>query len=127
MRLFFVRDASMQLLKYVKWPGLENHMIWIKIMAEAKLKREQRCLVQFQQHEVLVLLNQGQIMACEAVCPHQGFSLEAGFLDPEENTLTCPLHGWRFDLGSGQCQQNHSKLKRYAVKVEQGHIFLSEP
>lgn len=37
-------------------------------------------------------------------CPHQGFALDGGLHDLNEaGELTCPWHGWRFDLGSGDC------------------------
>lgn len=37
-------------------------------------------------------------------CPHQGFALDGGLHDLNAaGELTCPWHGWRFDLSSGDC------------------------
>lgn len=38
--------------------------------------------------------------ALDGVCPHQGGPLGAGRLCG--TTLTCPWHGWQFDVGNGQ-------------------------
>lgn len=38
-------------------------------------------------------------------CPHRGLALDGGLHDGSrcEGELTCPWHGWRFDLDSGDC------------------------
>ena len=41
------------------------------------------------------------VFACEAECAHQGGPLSAGRLSGTR--LTCPWHGWMFDLKSGTC------------------------
>jgi nitrite reductase (NADH) small subunit len=38
--------------------------------------------------------------ALDGVCPHQGGPLGAGSLCG--TTLTCPWHGWQFDVADGQ-------------------------
>jgi 3-phenylpropionate/trans-cinnamate dioxygenase ferredoxin subunit len=41
----------------------------------------------------------GTIHAIDEKCPHQGSSLMAGTL--RGTTLTCPVHGFRFDVTTG--------------------------
>ena len=65
----------------------------------------------------------GTIHATENRCPHSGGPLGEGEL--EGNIVTCPLHQWRFDVTTGQCQHLPPvKLKRYEVKVENGEVFV---
>lgn len=43
----------------------------------------------------------GTLFALELACRHQGGDLSAG---KREGTLvTCPRHGWRYDLATGAC------------------------
>lgn len=41
----------------------------------------------------------GRFVALDAACPHSGGPLSDGIVG--DNCVTCPLHGWRFDLRTG--------------------------
>ena len=52
--------------------------------------------------ETVALFNLGgDIVAVGNVCPHAGESLGEGRV--EGNIVTCPGHGWEYDLRSGAC------------------------
>ena len=52
--------------------------------------------------QVLALCNvDGTVHAVSGICPHAGGPLGDGTLDG--STLTCPLHGWSFDVRDGRC------------------------
>ena len=52
---------------------------------------------------VIALFNvAGTFYALDGVCPHQGGPLGQGTL--EGCVVTCPWHGWQFDVTSGQHQ-----------------------
>ena len=54
--------------------------------------------------------------ACTNTCPHAGGPLGEGELNG--NVLTCPYHGWSFDLAEGTCLTNGDvELLTYDVKV----------
>ena len=42
----------------------------------------------------------GRFHAIDGLCPHQGGPLGTGTLCGQ--TLTCPWHGWQFDVATGQ-------------------------
>lgn len=42
----------------------------------------------------------GQFFALDGVCPHQGGPLGKGKLSG--HTVTCPWHGWQFDVRTGR-------------------------
>jgi phenylpropionate dioxygenase-like ring-hydroxylating dioxygenase large terminal subunit len=53
--------------------------------------------------EDLVLWRRGeQVAAWADRCPHRGARLSLGQIQPEEDALVCPYHGWRFDA-RGAC------------------------
>ena len=50
-------------------------------------------------------------------CPHQHFSkLHEGSL--EGTVITCPMHGWSFDLVSGACTREGGRLTPWRVAVD---------
>jgi nitrite reductase (NADH) small subunit len=67
----------------------------------------------------------GEIIAVDGVCPHAGGPLGDGHL--EGCTLTCPWHGWSYDLRTGQSMVvDDVALRRYPVEVVDGMVVLSE-
>ena len=66
----------------------------------------------------------GAFYATENTCKHRGGPLGEGSLSG--TTVTCPWHGWEYDVTSGGCQVNPSlSLKTFPVKVEGDDIFIS--
>jgi nitrite reductase (NADH) small subunit len=63
---------------------------------------------------------EGQVFATQAECPHRGGPLADGLLGG--NVLICPLHGWKFDLRTGErlaCPELEScRLETYAARVD---------
>ena len=43
----------------------------------------------------------------------------------EGTALTCPWHGWEFDVSSGECHTNtKTRISTFAVKVEGNDILV---
>lgn len=58
----------------------------------------------------------GTFHACTNTCPHADGPLGEGTLDG--GLLTCPYHGWQFDLAEGTCKTNGDvTLETYDVQV----------
>src|SRR4029079_17711509 len=59
----------------------------------------------------------GHISVIDGICPHQGGPLVDGPL--EGTTVTCPWHGWQFDVRTGKTPLG-PKIKQavYDVKIE---------
>ena len=66
----------------------------------------------------------GEVYATDNLCTHGHARLCDGFLDGHE--IECPLHQGKFDVRDGQptCAPVTVALRRYAVKVEGGRVFL---
>ncbi len=66
----------------------------------------------------------GQFSAIDNVCPHQGGPLGEGMLDGEE--ITCPWHGWTFNVKNGVCTFNpNASVPSFQVKVEGEDILVA--
>jgi len=73
---------------------------------------------------VIALYNvAGSLYALDGVCPHQGGPLGEGEL--AGSVVTCPWHGWQFDVCTGQNQLNGNvQQAKIPVRVEQDAIFV---
>lgn len=61
--------------------------------------------------------------ALDGVCPHQGGPLGKGKLTG--CIITCPWHGWQFDVRSGQHQTSRSLVHPgFAVKIEEEAVYI---
>ncbi len=68
----------------------------------------------------------GNIVAVTNVCPHQKFSkIHEGQV--ENGQVTCPMHGWRFDLRTGNSVNGNGRLKKYNVRVERNEVWVEHP
>lgn len=97
---------------------------WIRIANESECTPG-RALERVAGDRIVALFNvEGQFYALDGVCPHQGGPLGKGKLDG--CILTCPWHGWQFDVRSGQHQLSQSvRQPRFAVRVVNGEILVN--
>ena len=66
----------------------------------------------------------GKFYATDNACKHRGGPLGEGSLSG--TTVTCPWHGWEYDVTSGACQMDASiTVQTFDVKVEGDDIFVS--
>lgn len=75
----------------------------------------------------VVLARVGEtVYACDDMCIHSGGPLSEGKLSGTR--LTCPWHGWSYDVRSGACLlPAHARERRigvYPVRVEAGDVWV---
>jgi nitrite reductase/ring-hydroxylating ferredoxin subunit len=59
----------------------------------------------------------GEYMAVSNTCPHADGPLGEGSV--EGSVLTCPYHGWSFDLKNGKCKTNPSvEIQVFEVQIK---------
>lgn len=75
-------------------------------------------------NQMVALFNvDGTFYALDGVCPHQGGPLGNGDLDG--CVVTCPWHGWQFDVRSGKNQLSENIVQpSIACKVEEGYVYV---
>lgn len=65
----------------------------------------------------------GQVHALDGMCAHQGGPLGKG--EFTGCTLTCPWHGWQYDVATGrQLLSEHIRQRRYPVRIEGDTIWV---
>lgn len=72
----------------------------------------------------IILINiKGEFFACENECPHQGAPLSSGIV--KDGYLSCPRHGYRFELKSGKCLDSPDfTLKVFPVSIQGDEIHV---
>jgi 3-phenylpropionate/trans-cinnamate dioxygenase ferredoxin component len=70
-----------------------------------------------------------QLYATDAVCTHDDADLTEGWLDTDDCSIECPLHGARFDVSTGAVLSLPAvkPLQVYPVTVTDGQIFIELP
>jgi len=64
-----------------------------------------------------------RVFALDDRCPHKGGPLSQGIV--HGHAVTCPLHNWVIDLGSGEAAApDRGCVRRIPVKVEAGRVLL---
>jgi nitrite reductase (NADH) small subunit len=83
-----------------------------------------RCLEALVGERIIALFNvDGELHALDGVCPHQGGPLGRGELNG--CVVTCPWHGWQFDVKTGRHQLSASIVQpHFPVKTESGGIWV---
>jgi nitrite reductase/ring-hydroxylating ferredoxin subunit len=71
---------------------------------------------------VVVRAGTGEVFAVARACPHEGYPLEEG--DVVGETITCPWHGWRFDLRSGACLTAGEDTQTFPVSISDGEVLV---
>ncbi|HEY0428812.1 MAG TPA: Rieske 2Fe-2S domain-containing protein [Pyrinomonadaceae bacterium] len=73
--------------------------------------------------EVALFNVNGHFYATENFCPHKGYPLADSRL--YGSTVECDLHGWRFDVRSGECFTTPGcSIESYEVLIEDGMIKI---
>ncbi|HLE53995.1 MAG TPA: non-heme iron oxygenase ferredoxin subunit [Thermoplasmata archaeon] len=80
-------------------------------------------VVVVQGHPVALFNLDGTFHALSNVCLHRGGPIGEGTLDG--GTVTCPLHGWEYDVRTGMNVANPmARLKTYEVRVEGDDVLV---
>ena len=66
----------------------------------------------------------GQVYAIDNTCLHQGGPLGEGSVSG--TCVTCPWHGWEYDLKTGACQLDASmRVQTFPVKLDGDNVLVA--
>lgn len=96
---------------------------WVRAAAVADCPPGGACEVVVEGQVLAVYNVEGDVFALDGVCPHQGGPLGEGKL--VGRVVTCPWHGWQFDVTCGQHQFSANvKQPAFAAKIDGDAIFV---
>ncbi|MBI4177269.1 MAG: Rieske 2Fe-2S domain-containing protein [Candidatus Aenigmarchaeota archaeon] len=98
-------------------------MARIKAASAGELRAGESKVVETEAGKIALFNVGGKFFATANACLHKGGPLNEGELS--ENIVTCPWHGWQYDVSTGDNLTNRSRpLKTHKVVVEDGDVFL---
>jgi 3-phenylpropionate/trans-cinnamate dioxygenase ferredoxin subunit len=66
-----------------------------------------------------------EIFAIENLCPHQLYAVfHQGILN--QYTITCPMHGWSFDVRTGKAVTGSGRLKTLEVRMDKNSVWVKK-
>jgi nitrite reductase/ring-hydroxylating ferredoxin subunit len=94
----------------------------IKVAELDQLRPGARKLCTVDDRRIALFNLDGTIYAIDNHCTHRDGPVGAGQLN--DTVITCPWHGWRFNVATGRCLEPGGKdLRQYPVSVE-GNVVL---
>ncbi|ALF10732.1 NifU family protein [Parageobacillus thermoglucosidasius] len=96
---------------------------WVQGPSVSELEEVRPVRFSHEDHDILLVRMDRKVMAFRNQCPHMGMPLDGGMTDGA--VITCPWHGFRFDLSTGECMTApHVQLEPFPVRVEDQKIWI---
>lgn len=96
---------------------------WVRLAPAGRLPAGRAVRVEAGQESIALFNTSDRLCAIGGTCPHAGGPLEQGRV--ERGIVTCPWHGWRYDLRTGQrIDRKGEAVNVYATRVDDGWIWL---
>lgn len=110
-----------------------------KVPEAADLQDGERVIEDIEGLEIAVFRVDGEYYAVANFCPHQAGPLCEGLLmgqirgsdgwrleyDDSQTVISCPWHGWRFDVTTGRnLQSDRYAVPTYDVEVDNGEVYI---
>jgi len=90
---------------------------------EVKEGRGKRIVVDGE--EIALFKIDGKVYAVSNMCPHQKFQmLHEGMF--ENGIVTCPMHGWAYDVRTGISTNASGRLKTFETEMKNGKVFVKK-
>ena len=96
---------------------------WVKVAEVGDIAADQGKVIEIGGTPVALFNVAGTFYAIDNVCLHMGGPLGEGIL--KEAVVTCPWHGWQYDVKTGALLGNPAvNVQSYEVKIENDAIYL---
>jgi nitrite reductase/ring-hydroxylating ferredoxin subunit len=96
---------------------------FVKVVQTSDLQPGTGKVVEVKDKTIALFNVDGTFYAIDNTCLHRGGPLGEGEL--EDCVVTCPWHGWQFNVKTGVSETNPSaKVKTYEVKTEGSTVMI---
>lgn len=96
---------------------------FVKAALTSEVPQNESKIVELHGQTIAIFNINGEFYAIDNTCTHRGGPLGEGFLDG--TIVTCPWHGWKFDVTTGTSPVNpRASVKAFPCKVEGQDILV---
>lgn len=97
---------------------------FVRVRRAAEMPAGSSRAITIGRYDVALFNIAGEFYGLENSCPHQGGPIADGWL--EEATITCPWHGWCFDVRSGKMPLgDFARVRRFEVQRDGADLLVS--
>lgn len=97
---------------------------FVKIATLDRLHEKKGTLVSIDGIDIVLFRRKENVYAMNNVCAHQHLSrLHQGPVNEYE--VTCPMHGWTYDMRTGNSTTGQGRVSAYTVKVVENDVFIA--
>ena len=98
-------------------------MAFVEVAKVEEIKSGEGKTIEANGKTIALFNSDGMFYAIDNTCAHRQGPLGEGYLDGK--LVTCPLHGWQYDITNGECQtMPNMHIASYKTKIENGKIFV---
>jgi nitrite reductase (NADH) small subunit len=101
---------------------------WVRVTQCENIPLREGRSIKIDTREIAIFRLGDRFLAIDNRCPHKGGPLSEGIVSG--NTVVCPLHAWKIDLGTGSVVNQASEqpcVTTYPVRVCDGVIQIELP
>jgi ferredoxin-nitrite reductase len=100
--------------------------MWVRVAKLADLAPDRACVVRAGGQDLALVCTSEGLYAMDNACPHSGGALGEGLV--EGDTVTCALHGWKFECKTGRSlTEKRPNQRLYSVKIEKDDVLVEVP
>ena len=101
--------------------NLEDGFVFVCRLNDLKEHKGYRFIID--DTEVALFKVDDNVFALNNLCPHQHTTLiYDGII--EDGCVVCPVHGWMFDLKTGNKKSGRKGLDTYPVRISKEEVFV---
>ncbi|UCH64711.1 MAG: Rieske (2Fe-2S) protein [Ignavibacterium sp.] len=93
------------------------------VCRKSDLKENIGCRFIIDDIEIALFKVADKVFALSNICPHQHTALIYNGMI-EEGCIVCPVHGWMFDLKTGNKKSGSKGLDTYPVRITNEEVFV---
>ena len=102
---------------------LDNPPTWHNVAGIEDIPTDQTVLKECDGRHLFIYCHAQEIRVYDSRCPHQVTDIP--HLALKDGELTCPKHGWVFDIKTGECvQKGNHPLKLFKHKIEGSRLYV---
>jgi 3-phenylpropionate/trans-cinnamate dioxygenase ferredoxin subunit len=104
-------------------------MHFVRLASTSEIAPNSVHAVEYQGSSIAIYAIEGNWYATDNICSHDHAYLSDGFLEAEDCTIECPLHGSRFDIASGRplSLPAFQPIAVYPVRIEGDAVLIGLP
>jgi len=98
-------------------------MTWHDVIGINEVVEDKITVISYEDRYIFIYKGNGHLNAYDNCCPHQSTRIPKSGLSDSE--LTCPKHGWKFNLKTGVCIEKGNKpLQKFDTKIDNNRLYI---